>query len=64
MAEYLKIADLDEGDVARIKQLEESLGTHIMAFRPGLKIAGVTEAQLQEIKAVEDKLDVILLVYE
>lgn len=64
MAQYLKIASLDEEGVTTIRQLEESLGKHIMAFRPGLKIASVTDAQIETVKAIEEKLDVILLVYE
>ena len=63
MANYLKIAELDEQGVEKVKKLEKTFGTHIMAFVPGLKIANLSDHQLKEIKAVEDELGVILLAY-
>lgn len=63
MANFLKIAKLDEKSVTKIKELEKSLGTHIMAYQAGLKIANLSESQLQKIKDAENELDVILLAY-
>ena len=64
MAEFLKIAELDDDGITKIKQLEQSLNTHIMAYQTGLKIANLTERQMAKIKAVEEELDVILLVFD
>ena len=64
MEEFLKIAELDENSKARIKQLEDSLGAHIMAYRSGLKIARLSDEQWKELKAAEEELDVILLAFD
>ena len=63
MAEFLKIAELSADDVKKIRGLEESLGTHIMAYQPGLKMAELSDDQLGAVKGVEDELGVILLAY-
>jgi len=64
MAEFLKIAELGTDDVAKINGLEESLGTHIMAYKPGLQMADLTDEQIQAVKGIENQLDVILLAYD
>ncbi|MBE2221411.1 MAG: hypothetical protein IAF02_07720 [Anaerolineae bacterium] len=64
MAEFLKIANLGSDDVAKIRELETSLGTHIMAYQPGLKMAKLTDEQVKAVKDVEEKLGVILLAYD
>lgn len=63
MAQQLKIANLDETAVARVRELEEALGKHIMAFEPGLEFAKLSEAEMARIEALEKDLSVILLVY-
>ena len=64
MTQFLKIAHLDEADVARIRTLEEALDRHIMAFEPGLEIADLDETQLDRIRSLEEDLGVTLLVYQ
>jgi len=64
MAQFLKIAKLPEDDVAKIRDLEESLGTHIMAYQSGLQMAVLTGAQVQEVQTIEEELGVILLAYD
>ena len=64
MAEFLKIAALESDDVAKIRDLEASLGTHIMAFQPGLQMAELTDEQVEAVQSVEEKLGVILLAYD
>ncbi len=66
MMEYLKIADIGEGGKEKVKELEESLGVHVMAFEFGLRLAKLTEAQREEVAAVEEALGggVMLLAYE
>lgn len=63
MAEFLKIATLDANSVAKVRELEASLGTHIMAYQPGLKMAELTDEQVKAIRDVEKNLGVILLAY-
>lgn len=64
MAEFLKIAELDENQVAQIKNLENSLGSHIMAYQSGLDLSNLTETQVLEVKKLEKQLGVILIAYE
>lgn len=64
MTRFLKIAHLDDDDVARIRALEQELDRHIMAFEAGLEIADLAEEQLARIRALEEELGVTLLVYE
>jgi len=65
MMEYLKIADIGEDGKEKVRDLEKSLGAHVMAFEFGLRLAKLSEEQLQEVAAVEEELGegVILLVY-
>ncbi len=64
MTEFLKIAELDEDSVAKIRDLENSLGSHIMAYQSGLNLSSLTETQVHEIKALEKQLGVILIAYD
>ena len=64
MAEFLKIAKLSADEVKKVRNLEESLGTQIMAYQSGLQIADLTDEQLQAVKVIEEQLGVILLVFD
>jgi hypothetical protein len=64
MAEQLKIASLPEPATAKIAELEQMTGRHIMAFERGLAFADLSPEQVRQIGALEDELDVILLVYD
>jgi len=66
MMEYLKIADIGESGQTKVKELEKSIGAHVMAFEFGLRLAKLTDAQKQEVAAVEEALGdgIILLVYQ
>jgi hypothetical protein len=64
MTEFLKIAELDDGSIHRIKDLEKEMGVHIMAFESGLNIADLSEEQLNRVQALEEELEVTLIVYK
>lgn len=64
MSDFLKIAELNEEAVAQIRALEKSMGTHIMAYQPGLALSDLTDDQLHEVKALEKELGVILISYD
>jgi hypothetical protein len=64
MANFLKIAPLSKEDVGRIRELEEAIGKHIMAFVPGLDVADLSREQVAQVQALEAELGVTLLVYE
>lgn len=63
MAKQLKIARLDETAVAHLRELEQALDKHIMAFEPGLEFAALSEDDMARVEALEKDLGVILLVY-
>jgi len=66
MMEYLKIADIGEEGKAKVKELEKSIGAHVMAYEFGFRLAKLTEAQREEVAALEKELGggVMLLAYE
>lgn len=64
MANFLQIAPLNKEDVSRIRELEEAIGKHIMAFAPGLEVADLDDEQVAQVQALEADLGVMLLVYE
>lgn len=64
MYEYFKIATLDNDSVAKVKQLEEKLGKHIMAFKSGVRLAKLDPDSVEQVAALEKDLGVLLLVYE
>ncbi len=48
----------------KVKELEKSLGAHVMAFEPGLSVADLTAGQKEEVAMVELELGAGLLVYK
>ena len=63
MYEYFKIAELDEENVAKITALESKLGRHIMAFESGIRIAKLTNDEVEQVVTLEKELGVLMLVY-
>lgn len=64
MTDFYRIASLDEAGLQRIRDLEQDLGRHIMAFEPGLDVASLSDEQLARIRELEEALGVTLIVYE
>lgn len=64
MPKFLKIAQLNEEQVAQIQGLERRLGKHVMAFEAGLQIAALSEEQLAKVNQLEQQLGVTLLVFD
>lgn len=64
MTQQLRIAHLDDEAVAKIQALEEATNKHIMAFQDGLRFATLSEGEMSQIKALEEELGVILVVYD
>ena len=60
----LKIADLDEETLDRIKDLESEMGTLILALSPQYPIAELTEEQAAKLKELEEELGVVLVAYQ
>lgn len=64
MTSRMKIAQLDEARLARLRALEDELGTCIVALEREFHLADLSEEQLKRLQAVEQELGVVLLAYE
>jgi hypothetical protein len=62
-AKRMKIANLDEADLKKVQQMEESMGTLIIALEPHMPLADLTDAQVEMLNALEDELGVVLIAY-
>ena len=60
----MKIADLDETGIERIRQMEESMGTLIVALEPHVPLAELSEEQVQKLQTLEQDLGVVLIAYQ
>lgn len=60
----MRIANLDEESLARIRDLEEQFGTLILAVEPRYATAELTEDQLKRLQALEQELDIVLIAYK
>lgn len=60
----VRFARLDKAKIAKIHELEEFLGTYVLAFEPAIKIAALAPEQLDKLQAVEEELGVILVAYK
>ena len=60
----MKIADLDETSIERIRQMEESMGTLIVALEPHVPLAELTEEQVRKLQDLEKELEVVLIAYQ
>lgn len=61
---HLKIADLDEASVERIRALEGEINAHVLALEPKVTLRELNEAEMEKLRALEDELGVVLLAYE
>jgi len=60
----VRFARLDKAKIEKIHELEEFLGTYVLAFEPVIKIADLAPEQLEKLKIVEKELGVILVAYQ
>ena len=63
-ARRMKIANLDETDLKKVKQMEESMGTLIVALEPQIPLAKLTDGQVEMLNALEEELGVVLIAYQ
>ena len=52
----MKIANLDEAGIKKIRQMEESFGTLIVALEPHIPLAELSDEQVQKLQAMEQDL--------
>ena len=60
----MKIANLDEAGIKKIRQMEESFGTLIVALEPHIPLAELSDEQVQKLQSVEQDLGVVLIAYK
>jgi hypothetical protein len=60
----MKIADLDEASIERIRQMEEAMGTLIVALEPHFPLAELTEEQVRKLQSIEKEMGVVLIAYQ
>jgi hypothetical protein len=60
----MKIAALDEAGIHKLQQMEQSLGTLILALEPHYPMAELSEDQIKKLQALEEELGVILIAYQ
>lgn len=59
-----KIAHLTADQARLIEELEEELDVCAIAMEPGLEMAQLSEEELEKVRALEQKLNVRLVVYK
>ena len=57
----MKIANLDEKSIARIRNMEETMDTLIVALEPHYPLADLSEEQVNKLQALEKDLGVVLI---
>ena len=57
-------AEVDETKLDKIKKLEASTGTVIVALEPAARFARLTREQLDELQNTERELGVVMVAYE
>ena len=60
----LKIAELDEDSLKRVQQMEEAMGTLILALEPHIPLAELSQEQVEKLNALEQELGVVLIAYQ
>jgi hypothetical protein len=63
-AQRMKIAQLNEARLAKVRRLEEKLGTYLVALEPQYSLAKLSKEHLKQVEALEKELGVVLLAYE
>lgn len=64
MKRRMQIANLDESELNRIRQMEESMGSLIVALEPHYPLAEISPEQVKKLQALEKELGVVLIAYQ
>ena len=60
----MKITELDETRLAKVKALEDELGFCVVVLEKEFSVADLSEDQLRKLQAAEEELGVVLLAYQ
>lgn len=63
-APRMKVADLDEKTLAKVRALEDEIGACVLALEPKVKLKDLSDEQLEKLTSAEEELGVILMAYE
>lgn len=59
-----RYARLDREKMAKLRELEEKLGSWVVAVEPIATMAELSDEQLQQLQAIEEELGIVLLAYK
>ncbi len=59
----MKLANLDEASLNRLRQMEEAYGTLILALEPHHALAELSSEQINQLRNLEEALGVLLIAY-
>ncbi len=59
----MRVADLDEAKLARLRAMEDEIGTCIVALEPPSTFAELEPPKLQRLQELERELGLVLLAY-
>jgi hypothetical protein len=59
----MKVADLDDARLQKVRALEKELGTYLVALEPEVQLATLNEDQVARLQIAERELGVVLLAY-
>jgi aryl-alcohol dehydrogenase-like predicted oxidoreductase len=60
----MMIANLEAAEIKRIQQMEESMGSLIVALEPHYPLAELNEEQVSQLRKLEEELGVVLIAYQ
>jgi hypothetical protein len=60
---HRQLEQLDEAGLAKVKSLEGSISSCIVALEAPTKLADISEEQLKQLKTAEEEMGAILLAY-
>ena len=60
----MKIANLDEASLQKVRDLEEQMESVILVLEPHRPLADLTPEQVERLQSLEKELGVLLLAYQ
>jgi len=63
MTRHVNFANLNEEQLRKVRELEEEMGTCVLAYSKPIVPAQLTDEQLAELRALEAELGVCLVAY-
>lgn len=59
----MRIANLDDASLEKLRNMEEAMGATILALEPVYPVAQLTSEQLEVLQQLEKELGVVLIAY-